>query len=185
MTTYLVKCECGKDVSVQVGQAGEQVSCACGKQVSVPPLRMLRHLPVAEQEVNQPGAAWDARKGAAAAGFIAAFVLVAIAAWSWFSEPVVPTFPADHESKMSEFVDTVKPLEAWQMWIDSYRPLAVSGFTQFRHPHAEAIEEYIADKRFLQKVLLVLAAVAAAIAAAVAFWPEQTRRQGDKETRRR
>lgn len=178
MTTYLVKCECGKDVSVQVGQAGEQVSCACGKQVSVPPLRMLRHLPVVEHEVKQTGAAWDARKGGAAAGFIAALILVAIAAWSWFTEPVVPTFPADHESTMSKFVETVKPLEAWQMWIDSYRPLAESGFTEFRHPHAEAYEKYIADKRFLQKVLLVLAAVAAGIAAAVAFWPRSAPRRG-------
>lgn len=184
MTTYLVTCECGKKVPVQSGQAGEQVSCVCGKQVNVPPLRMMRHLPVAEQEVSQPGATWDSRKGVAAAGLIAAGILAAIAAWSRYSEPVVPTFPTDHESTVSEALDTIKPVEGWQMWVEGYRPLAVSGFAQFRHPHAEAIEAYIAKKRFLQKVLLALAAVAAAIAAATAFWPQQTRRQGDKETRR-
>jgi hypothetical protein len=178
MTTYLLKCECGKNLPVQVGQAGEQVSCACGKQVSVPPLRMLRHLPVAEEEtVSQTGATWDARKGVAAAAFIAAIVLVGFAAWSRITEPVVPEFPADHETTVKTELDKMMPLEAWQMWVHAYRPLAERGFTEFRHHSADAIESYIVEKRFLQKVLLVLAAVAAGIGAAAWLWPRATPRR--------
>jgi hypothetical protein len=178
MTTYLVTCECGKQLPVQVGQAGEQVSCACGKQVSVPTLRLLRHLPVArEEKVSETGAAWDARKGVVAAAFIAAIVLAGIAAWNRVREPAVPEFPADHVSSMSQYIEKVKPLEGWQLWVDVYRPLGVRGFSQFRHPQADALEKYIADKRFLQKVLLVLAAIAAGIGAVAMFWPQSPPRR--------
>jgi hypothetical protein len=136
---------------------------------------MLRHLPVAQEEtVSQTGAAWDARKGVAAAAFIAAIVLAGIAAWSRISEPAVPEFPTDYASTTSQYIEGVKPLEAWQLWVDVYRPLGERGFTQFRHPQADAIEHRIADKRFLQKVLLVLAAVAAGIGAVAMFWPSTT-----------
>ena len=47
MTKYLLTCECGKTVTVDIGQAGEQVACQCGAKLDVPPLRKLRHLPAA------------------------------------------------------------------------------------------------------------------------------------------
>ena len=59
MTKYLLTCECGKTVPVEVGQAGEQVACQCGAKLDVPPLRKLRHLPVAtetlERQDRRPG----------------------------------------------------------------------------------------------------------------------------------
>ena len=30
MSTYLLSCECGLDIPVQVAQAGDQLTCSCG-----------------------------------------------------------------------------------------------------------------------------------------------------------
>jgi hypothetical protein len=40
--SYRISCECGKDLSVEEGMAGVDVTCVCGRVVKVPPLRELR-----------------------------------------------------------------------------------------------------------------------------------------------
>jgi hypothetical protein len=185
MTTYLVTCYCGKKLPVEIGQAGGQVVCDCGAAVSVPTLRQLRHLPRVESApAEKAPTTWGTRKGIAAAALIAAVVLAATAGWSRYREPVVPPFPTDHVETVSAWLDTMKPVDGWNAWISEYHTLGAQGFREHHHPHAAAIESYIADKRFLQKVLVALAVVSGGIALAAAVWPNQTRRQGDKETRR-
>jgi hypothetical protein len=173
MTTYLVTCDCGKKLPVEIGQAGGQVVCECGASVAVPPLRQLRHLPTAEPAVSEkkPAAAWDIRKGVASACLVVAVILAGLAGWSRYREPVVPEFPKDHVESFTKYIDTFSPADAWTLWVVQYRQLAARGFNELRHPHAAAIEQSIAEKRFLQKVLLAVAAVCAFIGVAAALWP--------------
>ena len=53
MTKYALTCECGNTLSVEIGQAGEQVICQCGAKLDVPPLRKLRHLPVVTETIER------------------------------------------------------------------------------------------------------------------------------------
>ncbi len=188
MSKYLLTCGCGNNVSVDVGQAGGQVACpSCGTPLDVPPLRRLRHLRVADAKKEPAQSTWGARQGVAAAGLILAALLAAIALWSRFNEPSVAEFnPAARLQAVDIGLDEMTPVQAWQMWVELYRPMAERGFVIIEDPHKPAIEQYVARQRFFQKSLLIVAAVCLAIALAAALWPRgrPTKRHGDKETRR-
>ncbi|HJQ79658.1 MAG TPA: hypothetical protein VJ828_06865 [Lacipirellulaceae bacterium] len=184
MTKYLLTCGCGATLPVDVGQAGERVACQCGATLEVPPLRKLRHLPVAPIPV-EASASWNARRGIVATLIILAAIPALIALWSRLTEPKVATFePAAYTRNVEERLKTISPLQAWQLWVQHYRPMGELGFFQLVDPHTAAIDQEVAKRRFLQGILLVTAVVLMAFAAIAAFWPRsQARRQGDKETR--
>jgi hypothetical protein len=185
MTKYLLNCGCGATLPVDVGQAGERVACPCGATLEVPPLRKLRHLPVAPVPVEE-SASWNARRGIVAALMILAAIPALIALWSRLTEPKVATFePAAYTRNVEERLKTISPLHAWQLWVQHYRPMGDRGFFELVDHRAAAIELEVSKRRFLQGILLVTAVVLMAFAAIAAFWPRsQTRRHGDKETRR-
>jgi hypothetical protein len=185
MTKYLLKCGCGATLPVEVGQAGERIACQCGAMLEVPPLRKLRHLPVAPVPVEQ-SVSWNARCGIVAALIIVAAIPGLIALWSRLTEPKVATFePVAYSRGVEERLKAISPLQAWQFWVQHYSPMAQRGFFELVDPHTAAIEQEVSKRRFLQRTLLVTAAALIALAAVVAFWPRnQTRRHGDKEARR-
>lgn len=175
MSTYLLTCQCGKQVPVEVGQAGERVTCSCGNELEVPTLRKLRHLPLAQPAATtKPTAAnkWNPKKGFIAAALILAALLAAGAAWNRWKEPFVPQFDSVGRTKaVREGLAQMKPVEAWTLWVEVYRPMATTGFGVFQHPHTEAIESAIVQHRFLQKALLIAAAFCVLLSLAAAFWP--------------
>ena len=179
MSKYLLPCSCGKNVPVEIGQAGGQIACpACGGQLDVPPLRKLRHLPAAAAETASVPTTWGARQGVATASLILAAILIAIALWSRFTEPTVAEFdPQARLVAVDRGLEQMTPVEGWQMWIDLYRPMAERGFAIIEDPHKPAIEQYVAQRRFFQKTLLAAAAVLLAIALAAALWPRATTRR--------
>jgi hypothetical protein len=164
-------------VPVEIGQAGGQVACpSCGAQLDVPPLRKLRHLPVAAAESQPVPSTWGARQGVATAGLILAAVLVSVALWNRFSEPAVPQFdPAARLQSVDRGLESMTPAQAWQMWVELYRPMATRGFAIIEDPHKPAIEQHIAKQRFFQKTLLVAAAIFAVVALATILWPRPRR----------
>jgi len=186
MTKYLLACDCGKSVPVEMRQAGERVVCVCGATLDVPPLRKLRHLPVEAPVAVKSAAAWSPRRGIITACLVLGTILAAIALWNRLTEPAVEPFnAAGRERVVDEGLKTMTPVQAWRAWVETYRPLAERGFTVFENPHTAEIQEEIARRRFLQRTLLVFAGAFVAIAVLAAFWPAaKTRRRGDKETRR-
>jgi hypothetical protein len=187
MTSYLLTCECGKSVSVEIGQAGERVNCQCGRALDVPPLRKLRHLPVAAAELERSSSTWSPRYGIIAACLILATALAIWALWSRLTELRVEPFDANvHQQAVDRYLETITPAEGWRRWVEWYRPLAERGFTEMQHPDAAHIELHVGEQRFLQMMLLAVGGVFVAVAVIAAVWPgEKTRRQGDKETRRK
>jgi hypothetical protein len=178
MTKYLLMCECGKTVTVEVGQAGEQVTCQCGANLDVPTLRKMRHLPPAEAKAAPAARAWDLRKGTVTACGLMAGLLATVAFASWVTQPVVPEFDAQaYQRNIDTILRSETPAQMWQRWIGFYRPLAESGFFVFHDSRASAIEEQIAKRRFLQKTLMVVASIFAAVAAIAAFWPRRVARR--------
>lgn len=174
MSAYFLTCSCGKKVAVDAGQAGGRATCTCGQQLDVPTLRNLRHLPRAEPEAGKSrptaGAAWNMKKGFVAAGLIIAGLLTAYALWNRFTEPAVPKFDAKYRSqKVNEGVERLTPLDAWNLWVEHYRPMADRGFEVFQHPHQTAIEDHVASRRMLQATLLITAGVIVAVSLTIAF----------------
>ena len=79
MAAYLLTCDCGKTVPVEIGQAGGRVACSCGTQLDVPTLRQLRHLPQADGRTEARRPAVGARgKDAIAASLIVVAALAGL-----------------------------------------------------------------------------------------------------------
>ncbi len=185
MSAYLLSCECGNSLPVEVGQAGGQVSCRCGAKLDVPPLRQLRHLPQAKVAEAGTSKSWGTRQGIVAASLIVVAGLLGWSAWSWWLDPVIPKFdPVFREHQVEEQIKT--PVGAWEAWIAYYRPMAERGFPVFQPSNADEITRRIAGRRFLRRMLLSVAGIFVVVALAAAFWPApvagKTRRHGDKKT---
>jgi hypothetical protein len=173
MSKYLVECNCGNKLPVEVGQAGGQVTCSCGNLVDVPPLRKLRHLPPAETVVERRTSTWNARKGVITASLLVAGALTIINAWSWFTQPKVPVFDAAayEHAVIEQRIKNMTPAQSWDMWVGYYKPLAERGFSVLELSNRAYIESVIAQRQSLRRTLWVVAGIAAAVAAAAAFWP--------------
>ena len=173
MAKYLLACDCGKQVPVEVGQAGGRVACLCGAQIEVPPLRKLRDLPLERVEDKQVGARWGARQGVIAASLILTATLIVTNIWNWWTQPQVPHFdPVSHERAVDEHLKSLTPANAWLAWIDYYRPMAERGFPLFEPSNKADVERQIVHRQFLRRTLWIAVAVLAAIAATTAFWPK-------------
>jgi hypothetical protein len=171
MSQYLVTCVCGRQLPVEVGQAGEQLTCVCGTNVAVPTLRQLRQLPVATAAEPSPVArhSWGARQGTIAASLILATLLLLGAAASRYSEHPLPQFHPEAQTKMvDQFLTKKSPAELWQIWTENYRQLGHTGFTAMEDPRTAPIQQDIDQHRRIQLVLVSLAG--AFIAMATVLW---------------
>jgi hypothetical protein len=177
MAKYLLTCNCGAALPVDVGQAGERVICQCGSSVEVPPLRKLRHLPM-ETGPTEKSASWNARRGITATLIILAAIPALVALWSRVSEPKVASFePVAHTRNVEERLKRATPLQAWQDWVQYYSLLGEHGFFEWNDPSAAAIQQEVSKRRFLQRTLFVAAAVFVVLAVAVALWPRAQQRR--------
>ncbi len=174
MSKYLVECNCGNKLPVEMGQAGGRVTCSCGNVVDVPPLRQLRHLPQAAGEMARPTSTWNARKGLTTASLLLAGVLVIFNAVSWFTQPVVPQFdPVFYEHNVVDArLEKMTPVQGWTWWTEYYKPMAERGFSYLEFANRGIIERNIAERQSLRRTLWIFAAIAAGIALAATFWPK-------------
>jgi hypothetical protein len=123
VTKYLLTCECGEKLPVEVAQAGQQVRCECGRSVAVPALRAIRKLPQAEEEQvrrKSPGK-WTFTHGAAfALGTLLVFGGFLFAGYGFLNgmrvKPMLQINP-DLE-KWVNSIDQATMGELWDEWIE-------------------------------------------------------------------
>lgn len=169
MAKYLLACDCGQQLEVEPGQAGETLACACGRSVSVPTLRRLRELPVASEAPAEPTAGWGGRHRAITVLSLTAIVLLAGAGVSWWNQPAVPEFnPAGWNQMMDSRISELTPVAAWQLWQNTYEPLQATGFATLEYHGAAEIEREIGRRRWVQLGLTAVAAICLFAAAATA-----------------
>jgi hypothetical protein len=171
MAQHLVTCVCGRQLPVDLGQAGEQLTCVCGTNVSVPTLRQLRQLPLAAAAEAAPtaGRTWGARQGAIAASLIFATLSLLGAAASRYSEHPLPQFHSEAQIKMvDQFLTKKSPAELWLIWTENYRRLGHAGFTAMEDPRTAPVQQDIDQHRRIQLVLVAVAGVF--VVAAIALW---------------
>ncbi len=173
MPRYLLTCTCGRTLPVEMGQAGGKLTCECGETLDVPPLRNLRHLPIEVSHGPAPAApTWGARQQILAVACIFGAFLVGYGLWNWLTEPTPPIFdPAMRTKVMDKGIDEMSPAKAWRLSVEVYQPLAEAGFTEFEHPSSAPIREMVTQRRFVNKLLAIPAALCLLIALAALFWP--------------
>jgi hypothetical protein len=183
MSKYLVECNCGNKLPVDIGQAGGRVTCTCGNLVDVPPLRQLRHLPPAEVEKERPKASWNARKGVITASLLLVGAIAIANGWSWFTQPKIPKFDpvAYQRDVVEQRLNKITPTQSWLWWVEYYRPMAERGFSNLELANRAQVENTISQRQSMRRTLWIVAAICAAVAVAAAFSPKsaQTGKQGD------
>jgi hypothetical protein len=86
---YLLPCPaCGRQITVETGQAGQILQCGCGKQVDVPTIRGMRELEtVVEESVSRSG--WNRRRGFMFVGGVVAVIGLLLAGYVWIVWPSI------------------------------------------------------------------------------------------------
>jgi hypothetical protein len=171
MAKYLVTCTCGRQLAVETGQAGESLTCDCGATVAVPPFRQLRELPVERQDAAPAaGSTWGLREGAITVCLLVALACLIAATASRYSEQPLPTIdPVARTESVDRELTNMTPLQAWELWQNSYKQLAATGFEVYKHPAANYLQQNLNWHKWIQIVTLSAAAVCAALAGALAF----------------
>jgi hypothetical protein len=118
---FLLPCECGQSVPIELSQAGQKVRCSCGREVAAPTLRGIRQLkPAVDHAASaRPGASWNPVKGALfAAGSTLLLVGLVVAAYNYLlyyqTSQVKPSEEvfAEHLS----LIERMTPSELWDHW---------------------------------------------------------------------
>jgi hypothetical protein len=170
MTSYLLGCDCGKLVQVDTRQAGTQIICQCGAQIRVPALRQLRELPPANFVEGKATSRWSAKNGFCTAALIVAVITAAVGAYFWWTTPTIRQLDAEERNKLvTERLDELSAVEAWEMWVNVYQQLPETGF-QPPSPPAE-VQSQIRLHRFRYLLAWGLSAVGLVVSVAIRLWP--------------
>jgi len=118
---YLLPCECGQAVPIEVSQAGEKVICPCGRVLEVPALRAVRQLRVAPAEsvARVAPSRWTFGHGLAFA--LGVFLLVAgllLCAYSYLNQQFVRAqlVPQEEVNAWVDAIDSFSLDDLWAYW---------------------------------------------------------------------
>ncbi|MFV1965704.1 MAG: hypothetical protein ACC628_09805 [Pirellulaceae bacterium] len=120
---YLLPCDCGKSVRIEVSQAGQTVACACGKSLDIPAMRAIRELvPDEPIEVPSAGRRWSAAHGA---GFAIGSLLlvsglgigiVSHLQYAYMKTQIPPLPSAEATAAWVAEIDDWSAMQAWEFW---------------------------------------------------------------------
>ncbi|MCS5629968.1 MAG: hypothetical protein NZ744_03995 [Pirellulaceae bacterium] len=119
MSTYLLTCECGLDIPVQVAQAGDQLTCSCGSRIAVPNLRDVKQLTLADVQLDKPKREWNAVSGstfAIAIVFIALGLAVAAYNYSIGKQLITTDTTAAAHEYGNIVIDQMPPFESIEIF---------------------------------------------------------------------
>ena len=110
-TEYLLPCECGREICIVAGQAGQDITCQCGQTFEVPPLRKLAQL----DRVVKTKAATPAWGPAKRVGFVMSAITTRIILGVVFYGAILP-FGFVFRVRGKDLMD-----RKWDHGIQSYR----------------------------------------------------------------
>lgn len=138
---YLLPCKCGKEIPVELRQAGQQVRCECGAEHEVPRMQDLRRLKHADapQPETRPMAKrrWGRRQRLLVVGGVLVLLAALLGVYLYGREPQLN-------------VESLRPWQTVQVW-EQFR-----GGLQGRLPTERAYEEELQKHRRWVYVAVVL-----------------------------
>ncbi|MCA9206015.1 MAG: hypothetical protein KDA59_23340 [Planctomycetales bacterium] len=174
ITKYLLPCECGEAIPLEVSQAGQTVRCeACGKSQEAPSMRGIRALPTTEVEterrVELRESNWSLGRGA----FFSAMLLVAVLAFAfaglqYLSLRSIGKVYSEEEAtvvfdELIDDFDAEQAYSAWQEFRDhGMGPKRPADYVQFRNA-AEQLRMVVTVSLIIGTVALVAAVASIAM----------------------
>ena len=142
---YLLPCSCGRELSVQPPQAGEQIRCTCGASLQVPTMLEMKQLvPVpdeAEPLGQRPAAAWGARQGMFFGGVVVLAVSLVLGIVVVATRPVPPEKIVDPGFIRQE-TQKLTPMQAWRIWGTLRTAGLDRSIGEARRQYAERVLQY-------------------------------------------
>lgn len=149
---YLLVCECGRNLPVELGQAGGHIRCSCGREVDVPTLRQLRKLPLAPADYVADAPAWTWQKATMFVGLLLVVAGAVFGAYTRWNRPLKPLDAIALEEKqgaeeLRRVLDTARPAEVVRMF-NQLKELKLSQYAARLESHpsyssyADAIKTY-------------------------------------------
>ena len=120
-THFLLPCECGQSVPIQLRQAGQSVRCACGRDLVVPTMRGIRELQPTEISPTKPSATrtWNPTRGLLfGAGSVLIIVGLITIGFNYPRYKSADAFrPSEQELDLTlAQIDNSSPEDLWQLW---------------------------------------------------------------------
>ena len=181
---YLLPCSCGKKITIQKSQAGQEVPCECGKTLQVPTLRGLSELELVQDSASASGQktksqsesrSWNPGRGipAAITLFLSVLFLAIAGYYAYGRYQLITYLRADYtvEDQVRDGtakIDELSPADLWQQ----YR-----GMRDLSLQHVEMPEFYIyylmrIEYEKMLQYCLIGAAATFLIGMAIIYWPQ-------------
>jgi hypothetical protein len=150
---YLLECKCGRSNPVSASHAGRDIRCGCGKTLDVPPLRVLRRLPVADAAATAEASVWSGRQRLWVLGALLIAAGVLLGGFTQWNKPPPPNQAVAAEMQdMAERVrqqapnlSVSKAMEAFYQY--SITPLRTLDQIVETHPYNETYADRLAMNR--------------------------------------
>lgn len=121
---FLLPCECGRQLAIDPGQTGQELTCACGRKLQAPgTLQELRKLPRARPDgAERPAAKWgEGPRAVFGCGTLILMVGIAMAGyfgyhWSKVRGTEKPDLAHAHDHQNFDELTPSQVLEIWQEW---------------------------------------------------------------------
>jgi hypothetical protein len=117
--SYLLPCDCGRNIAISPRQAGETVRCDCGQTRIAPNLGEIRRLRPAEKSqaptVSRAGSSWGAPERLLLLGIVLVVIAVASAsvlAWQYPSQKAIEAYIQQRHA----FVQSLGPWDSLQLY---------------------------------------------------------------------
>jgi hypothetical protein len=115
-TKYLLPCRCGRQITVEIREAGETVACPCGKSLAIPTMLEMAALEVAPDEAPSPSAdAWNWPHRLLLLGSMLLAVAIAGGICLRWSRPIAPSDAIDPEA-LRLSASKLSPADTWRNW---------------------------------------------------------------------
>lgn len=126
-TKYLLPCSCGQRITIDIAQAGQQITCACGQSLEVPTMRGIRALepaPEASEEAKSAprsaAPAWSSLQGALfGIGLMTLFLAGCVAAYNGLvmSQIVIQEPTASDFERADAAFDALPPEKMYDVYV--------------------------------------------------------------------
>ena len=169
---FLLPCECGQSLVVQIGQAGQDITCACGRTVTVPGMREIRRLQAADPDAaaqsdcRAPAAGLSPARVVFALGVAVAFLGLAFAGFMLVQRSQLDLGLSADEQKT--FEDGVIEAFSVDLALDAWREMRSAGLGA-QDPSASLIGRKLYEETGIAiQQALIVTAIAGALAAIAA-----------------
>ncbi len=169
---YLLPCDCGERVVIELGQAGQRVACVCGKELTVPTMRGIKVLETAPDEAPVPSrdGNWNATRGAVfAIGLTLSVIAFGIAGYYVFQRSRLETqeYEWDRPDLANQQIDDMNDLQTYYLWMNYY----TGGLGEQFPPDFVRAKKQAAEFLAIAGVAGVCGSLGLALAAAAVFAP--------------